>query len=171
VELRCIATYSRRLEASQNICHPKSQYAATRLIHDNRSYWLNCSYWLNSRHKYQQLEMWQLKLDCHVKPCEVSACAGEGVVPARQHQRLPLLRLRIYRLCLYMRIHPVKCSVPNLRSVAHGQPVKNDNFPAPTYDSTVLCLKPSRWNPRATLKMWRQSPVPFPSYRQTNIHT
>jgi len=33
------------------------------------------------------LEMWQLNLDCHVKPCEANACGGEGVVPARQHQR------------------------------------------------------------------------------------
>jgi len=57
---------------------------------------------------------------CHVKPCETNACAGEGVVPARQHQRLPLLRLCILRLRLYVRLHPVQCPVPNLRAVAHG---------------------------------------------------
>jgi len=44
IKMYCqFATYSRRLGAPQNIRHPESQYAAntTRLIHDNRSYWLN----------------------------------------------------------------------------------------------------------------------------------
>jgi len=89
--------------------------------------------------------MWQLNLDCHVKPCEVNACAGEGVVPARQHQRLPLLRLRILRLRLYVRLHPVQCPVPNLRVVAHGRPVsretRNANFPAPTHDFPIFAPK------------------------------
>jgi len=31
-QLRCIATYSRRLGAPQNIRHPKSQYAATQHV-------------------------------------------------------------------------------------------------------------------------------------------
>jgi len=31
-QLRCIATYSRRLGAPQNMWHPKSQYAATRHV-------------------------------------------------------------------------------------------------------------------------------------------
>jgi len=52
--------------------------------------------------------MWQLNLDFHVKPCEANACAGEGVVLARQHQRLPLLRLRILRLRLSVSLHPVQ---------------------------------------------------------------
>jgi len=50
--------------------------------------------------------MWELNLDCHVKPCEPNACAGEGIVPVRQHQRrLPPLRLRILRLRLNVRLH------------------------------------------------------------------
>jgi len=78
--------------------------------------------------------MWQLNLHCHVKPCEANACAGEEVVPARQHQHLPLLRLRIFRLRQYVRLHPLQCPVPNLRSMADGQPVPREtkyaNFPA-----------------------------------------
>jgi len=70
--------------------------------------------------------MWQLELDCHLKPCEANACAGEGVVPARQHQRLPLSLLRIHRMRLYVRLRPVQCSVPNLRSVAYGRPVSRE---------------------------------------------
>jgi len=76
-----------------------------------------------------------------MRPCEANACAGEGVVLARQHQRLPLLRLRIHRLRLYYA--PTSCplhvAVPNLCAVTQDQPVlrktKNANFPAHTYDS------------------------------------
>jgi len=85
--------------------------------------------------------MWQLNLDCHEKPRKANECTtGEGVVPDRQRQRLPLLRLHV-------RLHPIQCSVPNLRSVAHDRPVqrqtKNANFPAPTHNPLILHLKPS----------------------------
>jgi len=70
---------------------------------------------------------------------------------ARQHQRLPLLRLRIVRLRLC-----VKCQVLNLSAVALCRPVPRQmekvNFLASTHDPSFLRLKPSLGHPGATLK-------------------
>jgi len=67
-------------------------------------------------------------------------------VPACQHQRLFLLRLRIVRLHLSVPVAcPVPIAVPSLSAVAHGRPVqqatKNANVLASTHDSLPKFLR------------------------------
>jgi len=110
---------------------------------------------------YTTLEIWQLNLDCHMKPCEVNACA-RGVVPARQHQRLPLLSHA------HSPPAPVcastSCPVPSAPSAFSGAwlagPARNEKcqfsglYPWPPFN--FLRLKPSLRNAKATMKLWRQ---------------
>jgi len=95
-------------------------------------------------------------------------------VPARQHQRLPLLRRCIVRLCVAVCV-PIACPVPNLSLVVHGclvlRETKVANFLAPTQDSPFFAPKPSLEHPGATLKIWKQTNTYTNAYIKTDTQT
>jgi len=108
--------------------------------------------------KKNKPEVCQLNLDCNVKPREANADAEEETGPDSEHQRLPLLRLRILRVRLYVRNVVCQCAVPRLgtgtlcpvpsaQSACSGAwPASNTrsnnaNFPAITHDPFPnICL-------------------------------
>lgn len=53
-----------------------------------------------------------------------------------------------------------------LPAEAHGHPA-----PQHTNHTNFLVPKPSLEHPGSTLKLWKQSSLPLPSYRQTHKHT